>query len=109
MKAMNTLRYQRSYRRKLPHIQPPGATFFITARLAGSLPRGVWVELRTHLDTIYAEVEDEEADALRTTSERERAWFQKYEQYLHETKEGPHWLAEDRLAVIVANALHHFD
>ena len=29
------------YRRKLPHIQPQGATFFVTFRLAGSLPDAV--------------------------------------------------------------------
>jgi putative transposase len=106
---MNTLKYKRSYRRKLPHIQPPGATFFITSRLAGSIPREVWLELRARLDTIYAEIDDEGTDAQTTVLKRERIWFQEYEQYLHETKDGPYWLEEDRLAVIVAETLHHFD
>jgi len=35
---MSTLEYQISYRRHLPHLQPPGAILFITFRLAGSIP-----------------------------------------------------------------------
>jgi putative transposase len=29
------------YRRDLPHIQPVGAAFFITFRLAGSIPKAL--------------------------------------------------------------------
>ncbi len=110
---MNTLKYRRSYRRKLRHIQPPGATFFITSRLADSLPRAVWLDLRTRLDAIYAEIdgwlEGENAEAYVAAAEKERAWFQEYEQYLHRTEQGPYWLGDDRLAAIVADQLHHFD
>src|SRR5688572_30411852 len=34
---MSYLNYRSSYRRNLPHVQPPGAILFITFRLAGSL------------------------------------------------------------------------
>jgi hypothetical protein len=34
------------YRRRLPHIQPDGATFFTTFRLAGSLPWDVIARLK---------------------------------------------------------------
>lgn len=34
------------YRRNLPHIHPTGATFFVTFRLAGSLPQEVIERLR---------------------------------------------------------------
>ena len=39
------LKFQHSYHRHLPHIQPPGATLFVTFRLAGSLPTHIQVEL----------------------------------------------------------------
>lgn len=104
---MNTLKYKRQYRRRLPHIQPPGATFFITFRLAGSIPHEVWLELREELDSIYAELaaasEDEQA------LERERRWFQKFDEHLHNTREGPHWLKDDRVAALVKEAFHHLD
>jgi len=35
---MGAFDYKLSYRRNLPHVQPAGATFFLTCRLAGSLP-----------------------------------------------------------------------
>ena len=50
-------------------------------------------------------VEDDQAFAL----ERERRWFQEFEEYLHNTTEGHFWLKEDRIAALVANAFHHFD
>jgi putative transposase len=34
------------YRRNLPHYQPPGATYFVTFRLAGSLPHEVVARLK---------------------------------------------------------------
>jgi len=45
--------YQQSYRRNLPHLQPAGATFFVTFRLAGSLPKSVvdqWQQERKWLE-----------------------------------------------------------
>jgi hypothetical protein len=35
------------YRKNLPHIQPPGETFFITYRLAGSLPLSTIEQLKS--------------------------------------------------------------
>jgi hypothetical protein len=38
---MSHFNYKSSYHRNLPHIQPPGATLFVTFRLAGSLPQSI--------------------------------------------------------------------
>lgn len=35
------MEYKQFYRRKLPHIHAPGATLFVTFRLAGSIPKSV--------------------------------------------------------------------
>ncbi len=109
MSRKNTLQYQRSYRRKLPHIQPPGATFFITFRLAGSLPRDVWVDLRARLDAIYEAIDEEAADNQALIEERERLWFAEYERRLHKSHQGPFWLREDRIASLVTESLHYHD
>jgi len=106
---MNTLKYKKQYRRRLPHIQPPGATFFITFRLADSIPRKVWEELRERLDVIYEELADGGEDDQVSALERERLWFREYEEYLHNTSEGPFWLRDDRIAALVAEDFHHFD
>jgi hypothetical protein len=34
------------YKRNLPHYQPPFATYFVTFRLANSLPRHIIEELK---------------------------------------------------------------
>jgi len=36
---MGWLEYKQFYARRLPHIHPPDAVFFITFRLADSIPR----------------------------------------------------------------------
>jgi hypothetical protein len=56
---MSTLDYKPSYRRRLPHIQPPGAIFFITFRLAGSIPASVLralVEERKRIEQLCAKI-----------------------------------------------------
>jgi hypothetical protein len=44
---MSRLDYQIYYERNMPHVQPAGATLFITSRLTGSLPRSVIWRLRS--------------------------------------------------------------
>lgn len=52
----DNLSYKFSYRRRLPHIQPEGATFFVTSRLAGSLPDDIVEKLHRERDLIDAEL-----------------------------------------------------
>lgn len=106
---MNTLKYKKKYRRRLPHIQPPGATFFITFRLADSIPREVWAELRERLEIIKEELADAVEDEQALALERERRWFLEFEEYLHNTSDGPFWLKDERIAALVVEDLHHFD
>jgi len=40
------------YRRNMPHIQPGGATFFVTFRLASSLPKEVVLRLKEEYDLL---------------------------------------------------------
>lgn len=101
MSTKNTLNYQPRYRRKLPHLQPPGATFFITFRLAGSLPNEVWAALQARLDAL-----DSSGQQLQ---KQEQLWFEEYEQCLHNATSGPVWLADDRIAALVAESLHYHD
>jgi hypothetical protein len=43
---MSGLDFKPFYHRKLPHIQPPGATLFVTYRLADSLTQHIIQILR---------------------------------------------------------------
>jgi REP element-mobilizing transposase RayT len=107
---MNNLEFKGEYRRNLPHIQPPGATFFITARLAGSLPPSVLQRLSQQAARLGAKGSvPAEGETASDQRERERFWFREYETLLHETKSGPHWLADDRVAAVLAESMHYQD
>jgi hypothetical protein len=65
---MDNFGYKEFYRRQLPHIQPPGATIFVTFRLTGSVPHEVlarWPKEHLELERILATSEQAEIDELK--------------------------------------------
>ena len=112
---MRNFDYKPFYRRNLPHIQPPGATFFITFHLAGSLPRHLlqqWKAEKSRLLNLKSNAY-RATDEHRTFEEKEkhdesrRQWFRKFEKALDETQSGPVWLKDDRIAKEVADSMHY--
>lgn len=91
------------YKRKLPHIQPKGATLFVTFRLAGSLPQSVIERLRAERETEVQAATTNEARYLA-----ERRYFDRFDQQLHQSG-GPHYLKQPALAQLIADSLHHRD
>jgi REP element-mobilizing transposase RayT len=90
------------HRGYLPHVKREGASYFITFRLADSLPRNVLLEF-----------EREHAEALRNLSaeqatEVNRNLRRKIERYLDQGAGECH-LRRPEIADMVAEALHHFD
>jgi len=135
---MAKLDYREFYRRNLPHFQPAGGTFFVTFRLAGSIPRAVlerWrVEQAASLRALKSqEIEeqnaqsrsvervlsrdqtqasgvryDRQASGVRHIEEQRRR-FARIEQYLDKAGSGPVWLEDNRVADMVAASLHFRD
>lgn len=107
----NTLRYQPSYRRNLPHIQPPGATLFVTPRLYGSLPRQaleqLHAETEARLKTIAAIADPEMREAERYDEYKRQ--FGRLDALLDKAAHGPHWLADPAIAAILCEAFHYRD
>jgi putative transposase len=107
---MSKLDYKELYRRNLPHIQPPGATLFVTFRLAGSLPRHV-------LEALYRQSEERLAAKQHTLTTPElhkrelynehKRLFAQIDHYLDTTQDGPHWLKEPAVAQMVVESLHY--
>lgn len=100
------------YRRKLPHWHPEGATCFITFRLANSLPLQVIEELKAQ--------REREGEIIRANfngaQQREelynldKKYFGHFDSWLDRCVESsPRWLAEERIARIVADELHNLD
>ena len=105
---MSHFDYKLFYRRNLPHIQPPGATFFVTFHLAGSLPRTVlqqWKAEKCQLDG----VENITFEQKQKHREWKQQWFQKFEKTLDNAQSGPLWLKDERIAKEVAESLHYRD
>jgi REP element-mobilizing transposase RayT len=89
------------YQRNLPHIMPPGATLFVTFRLAGSLPAQVIEQLRI----THAQPEHSDEDAAQSYA-RQRRYFGAFDQLLDAPDGGPTWLRQAEVAAVVAEALH---
>lgn len=103
--------YRPFYRRHLPHWQPPGATLFVTFRLAGSLPQAVIEELqatdRRH-ETALSRIE-KRAERQRQADLENRRSFGRWDTALDQAQSGHRWLAIPRVAEVVSEALHYRD
>ncbi|MDE0424326.1 MAG: hypothetical protein OXN25_05620 [Candidatus Poribacteria bacterium] len=116
-RQMNQFDYKSFYRRNLPHIQPPGATFFVTFRLAGSIPQVVFQRWKAEQDQLESEklrrLELQNSECLtaveQTIFERKREWFRKFEKMLDIAQNGPVWLKDARIAKEVAERMHYLD
>ncbi|MXV78364.1 hypothetical protein F4225_11370 [Candidatus Poribacteria bacterium] len=100
---MNQYSYKPYYRRNLPHIQPPGATFFITFNLTGSIPKHIYqqyIEEKRKLEAV---------EQKQNIQEKKREWFRKLEETLDQADNGPVWLKNEQIAKLVAESLHYRD
>jgi len=101
------LGFKSFYRRNLPHIQPVGATLFVTFRLNGSLPRSVIERIAAQCHQLKTRLEQAPVDNLRYGSLKvARRQFAFLENCLDRAAYGPTWLADERIASVVADALH---
>jgi REP element-mobilizing transposase RayT len=108
---MSQFDYKPSYRRHLPHIQPPGATLFITFRLAGSIPAETLRELieeKQRMQKRLARIGDPDERA-RQADREQRRMFAKWDKLLDSAQCGLFWLRDEPIAALVAESLHHLD
>ena len=117
---MSQFDYKEYYDRHRPHIHPPGATPFITFRLAGSIPKAVLRQYRAQklwLDQESQRLVKENANSPSKAVEAHQArlaefhrnWFRQFEDILHQEQDGPMWLREDKIGSLVANKLRQDD
>jgi putative transposase len=76
------------YRRHLPHYQPLGATYFVTFRLAGSLP------------TKFIKQQD-----LTELRDRHHDHFERLDSILNSSYLGTRWLRKAAVAEVVQDAI----
>lgn len=102
------------YRRHLPHIQPPGATLFVTFRQYGSLPRSVSEQLHQEYEHLRQEanryvLQDTIGKEYRRIYEQQKRLFAKFDQYLDQSVGGPHFLKQAEIARLVCSTIKYWD
>jgi REP element-mobilizing transposase RayT len=106
---MSHFDYRSSYRRNLPHVQPPGAVFFVTFRLSGSLPQSAVAKWKRQRQWLQQLAQTNPAHYERRKRDFEWYWFNKLESILDGGKCGPVWLGYEKIAKSVAESLHYRD
>ena len=101
--------YKSIYRRNLPHIQPLNTSLFLTFRLADSLPKEVLVQMAEERGLLQRSFENSESKSESTYRLLARRHFAMLESWLDRPKSGPTWLADERVASIVSEALQFRD
>ena len=99
------------YRRRLPHLQPPRSTFFVSSRLVGSLPDHAIVELKEEQAFLHKQFRDAKDEKTRNHIARklDGRYFGKFDEYVDHISTGPKWLATPNIAAMVAEAIHFRD
>jgi REP element-mobilizing transposase RayT len=101
------------YRRNLPHWNQPGCTYFVTFRLADSLPESVLIPWRKERDQwLKTQGLHSAVDLARLTSDVQREFHRLFSRRMHEFLDagsGACVLREAELSRIVATSLLFFD
>ena len=98
----NNLSFREFYKRRLPHIQIEGATYFLTFRLANSMPIEALDRLAEEKRLISKLPENQKASA-------HFAWFTKYDDYLDMAFHGNLYLKNEHIADMVAESIQFRD
>lgn len=89
----------------LPHLKREGGTYFVTFRLAGTLPREVLVKLKTERETILQQALAAKRPLTWTEQEELFRWYSvRVDQYL-DAGHGDCWLKQPETARLVAEAM----
>ena len=95
----------------MPHIQPSGATFFVTFRLAGSLPKEVVLRLKDEQsknERLLYKVKDE-TERKKKIDDQRKLYFGRFDETLDNARSGPCWLKDGRIVKLVADAIRLHD
>ncbi len=98
------------YKRNLPHIQPIGATFFVTFRLKDSIPRIKILELKERYEQRIELIQTNQKENIKDSiyDERKR-FFAEYDDLLDKCNNGPTYLKQPAIAEIVKTQIHLLD
>ena len=98
------------YHNRLPHIAPIGASFFVTFRLADSLPQAIIYQLQNQYEKLVKKILVEKKSGYENEILRQRKLlFKKYEHQLDDKPYGECHLKNEAIAQIIKDKLHEYD
>ncbi|MCC7245864.1 MAG: transposase [Saprospiraceae bacterium] len=101
------------YRRKLPHYQPVQGTFFVTFRLANSIPMDKLHRMYAHFNLIKSHILT--LNELPYAQQKEQLFiaqkrlFVAQDEYLDLSLNGPYWLLQKEVSEVVAQEMKLHD
>ena len=97
------------FRGKLPHLKKEGAVYFITFRLADSLPAHEVARLKHERKVILEQARTVKSPLTWHEAQQLLAWYCDKVETLLDAGHGACWLSKPEIADLVADALKHFD
>ena len=97
------------FRGKLPHLKKEGATYFVTFRLADSLPANEVARLKEGRRTIIEQARAAKSPLTWHEEEQLLAWYCDKGEALLDAGRGACWLSKADIAELVANAMKFFE
>lgn len=99
------------YQRRLPHYHSLLSTFFITFRLANSLPKEIIFALIEERRRQLAIIDSEKDKTRRgkLEAQEDQRYFGQFDDYLDRASAGSKWLLQENVSEIVANAIRYRD
>jgi putative transposase len=96
------------YERNLPHWHPPGATYFLTYRLSGSLPKIAIQAIQSEIEQGLENIKQLYKNPAIYNPEIQKLqglYFKKYDDVLDSGLNEPHWLKKPEIAQIIYDSL----
>jgi len=102
---------QNSYRQKFNHIHPKGAIFFVTFRLANSIPKSTLADLKLKFESNLNSLKCIKDIKEKNTKvfELRKNYLVAYDKILDRIITGPHYLRNNEIVEIVKKELHRHD
>jgi REP element-mobilizing transposase RayT len=96
------------FRGKLPHLKKDGAVYFVTFRLADSLPAHEVARLKNERKIILEQARAAKSPLTWHEEEQLLAWYCDKVEALLDAGHGACWLSKPEVADLMAGALNHF-
>lgn len=99
------------YKRKLPHFIFDGYAYFITTRLANSLPHEVILRMKNNYELSLERIASIKNEVKKHDEYTKLKWkyFSDFDKTLDNFYDGSHWLRQEMIAKIVTESLHYRD